>query len=314
MSGAPPPEVRRARRAASRRAGREGLRGGRRAPRRARRGRVDRASTVPTAGGTSSRAPRRRAAAGAVRAPATSRSVLGEPATDDVSVHWVVEGWPEDVERAIASFRAHEGGRRVRYVVADVTGADPGTFGDDVEVISLEHGTPAGGPRCNAGLRRATGRVVLVVDGSIEVAGDVFGPLERRARAIPTSASSGRSGSSRTTSASSSEAPGPGALRRDRGLLHGDAPRCARRGRRLRREVPLVPHGRHRAVVPGEGPWAAHRGRAAARSSSTSTACGSRPIRPNARSGRSGTSTGSSTGGAAGGTSCWTLARRTSGA
>ena len=52
---------------------------------------------------------------------------------------------------------------------------------------------------------------------------------------------------------------GPGALRRDRGLLHGDAPRCAHRRRRVRRAVPLVPHSGHRVVVPGQGPWAAHR-------------------------------------------------------
>jgi len=104
-------------------------------------------------------------------------SMLAERATDDISVHWVVEGWPDDVARSIASFRSHQGRRRVRYVVADVTGADSGAFGDDVEVISLEHDT-GWGAAMNAGLRRATGRVVLAVDGSIEVAGDVFGPLE----------------------------------------------------------------------------------------------------------------------------------------
>ena len=105
-------------------------------------------------------------------------SMLAEQATDDLSVHWVVEGWPDDVARSIASFRAHQGRRRVRYVVADVTGADTGAFGDDVEVIALEHDT-GWGAAMNAGLRRATGRLVLAVDGSIEVAGDVFGPLEQ---------------------------------------------------------------------------------------------------------------------------------------
>jgi hypothetical protein len=106
-------------------------------------------------------------------------SVLDEPSGDDASVHWVVEGWPGDVARAIASFEAHRGGRRLRYVVADVTGAaDPGAFGDGVEVLSLEEGT-GWGAAVNAGLRRATGRIVLVMDGSVEVTGDVFGPLER---------------------------------------------------------------------------------------------------------------------------------------
>ncbi|MDH4112040.1 MAG: glycosyltransferase [Actinomycetota bacterium] len=111
-------------------------------------------------------------------APHDVPSVLADPATDDVSAHWVSEGWPDDVARAIASFRAHEGDRRVRYVVADVTGADPTTFGPDVEVVSLVEGT-GWAAAANAGLRRATGRIVLVMDGSIEASGDVFGPLER---------------------------------------------------------------------------------------------------------------------------------------
>lgn len=104
-------------------------------------------------------------------------SLLDAAATDDVSVHWVAEGWPGDIARAIASLRAHQGRRRVHFVVADVTGEDTGAFGDDVEVLAL---TPDTGwaAAANAGLRRATGRIVIVMDGSVEAAGDVFGPLE----------------------------------------------------------------------------------------------------------------------------------------
>jgi cysteinyl-tRNA synthetase len=105
-------------------------------------------------------------------------SVLDEPATADVSVHWVLEGWPEDVHRALASFRANARGRRMHYVVADVTGRDPAeTFGDDVEVLRLEPGTGWAAAR-NAGLRRSRGAIVLAMDGSVEVTGDVLGPLE----------------------------------------------------------------------------------------------------------------------------------------
>jgi GT2 family glycosyltransferase len=108
--------------------------------------------------------------------------VLDEPPTDDVSVHWVVEGWPDDVVRAIRSFREHQGDRRVRYVVTDVTGAEPAAFGagehDDVEVVGLESGA-GWGAAVNAGIRRATGRIVLLMDGSIEATGDVIGPLAR---------------------------------------------------------------------------------------------------------------------------------------
>jgi cysteinyl-tRNA synthetase len=106
------------------------------------------------------------------------RTVLDEPATVDASAHWVVEGWPGDVERAIEGFRASVGERRVQYVVADVTGEDPGRWGDDVEVLSLEEGTGWATAR-NAGLRRSRGRIVLAFDGSVEPTGDVIGPLEQ---------------------------------------------------------------------------------------------------------------------------------------
>jgi cysteinyl-tRNA synthetase len=111
-------------------------------------------------------------------------SALGQPATVDASVHWVVEGWPEDVVRALSSFRSAQGGRSVQYVVVDVAGTDPSVFGEDVELVPLEEGTRWAAAR-NAGLRRSRGRIVLAVDGSIEAAGDVFEPLER-ALADPT--------------------------------------------------------------------------------------------------------------------------------
>jgi Glycosyl transferase family 2 len=104
-------------------------------------------------------------------------SALDEPPIADASVLWVVEGWPEDVERALEAFRANAGDRRVQYVVADVTGEDPGRWGNDVEVVSLEDAAGWAAAR-NAGLRRARGKVVLAADGSVEPTGDVIGPLE----------------------------------------------------------------------------------------------------------------------------------------
>jgi cysteinyl-tRNA synthetase len=104
-------------------------------------------------------------------------SVLDEPPTADLSVHWVVEGWPADALRGIEAFRAHAGGRSVQLVVADVTGTDPATYGDEAEVLTLAEGSGWGAAR-NAGLRRSRGRIVLAVDGSVEPTGDVFGPLE----------------------------------------------------------------------------------------------------------------------------------------
>jgi cysteinyl-tRNA synthetase len=107
-------------------------------------------------------------------------SVLDEPATADVSIHWVVEGWPDDVRRAIDSFRIHAGDGHIQYVVADVTG-ERHDWGDDVEVLRLEPGTGWGAAR-NAGLKRSRGRVVMAMDGSIEATGDVLGPLRTALR------------------------------------------------------------------------------------------------------------------------------------
>ena len=104
-------------------------------------------------------------------------SLLDEPATADVSVHWVVAGWPEDVGRALAGLRANRGGREVRYVVADVTDTESSFYGEDVEVLALQAGT-GWGAAMNAGLKRSRGRSVLVMDGSVEPTGDVFAPLE----------------------------------------------------------------------------------------------------------------------------------------
>jgi cysteinyl-tRNA synthetase len=104
-------------------------------------------------------------------------SVLKQPATFDATVHSLLEGWPGDVTRALEGFRSHQGGRSVQYVVADVTGHDPSSFGEGVEVISLIGGAGWGAAR-NAGLKRSLGRIVMVMDGSIEPVGDVFGPIE----------------------------------------------------------------------------------------------------------------------------------------
>ncbi|HZP90075.1 MAG TPA: glycosyltransferase [Actinomycetota bacterium] len=104
-------------------------------------------------------------------------SALREPATVDVSIQWVCQGWPEDVERALDGFRRHSRGRPVQYVVADTTGElGEGAFGDDVEVLPLEAGTGWAAAR-NAGLRRSRGRVILATDPSVEPAGDVLAML-----------------------------------------------------------------------------------------------------------------------------------------
>ncbi len=104
-------------------------------------------------------------------------SVLDEPPSADFSVQWVVQGWPEDVLRGIVSFLAAQGDRSVQHVVVDAAGTDPRLWPEAVEILSLAADYGWGLDR-NLGLRRATGRIVIVVDGSVEATGDVFGPLE----------------------------------------------------------------------------------------------------------------------------------------
>ena len=113
-------------------------------------------------------------AAGPVAAEAVA-DVREEAPTFDASIQWVCEGWPEDIERAIGAFRRFATGP-LQFVVADVTRAGPGRWGEDVEVLDLEPGTGWAAAR-NAGLRRTRSDVVLAMDGSVEPADDVIGPL-----------------------------------------------------------------------------------------------------------------------------------------
>ncbi|MDP9296949.1 MAG: glycosyltransferase [Actinomycetota bacterium] len=114
-----------------------------------------------------------------VRAADVERAHEGA-ATAEFSVHWLVEGWPEDVHRGIASFRRFAEGRSVQHVVADSSGdpADPSAWPETAEYLPLETGTGWAEAR-NAGLRRSTGAIVVIVDGSVEASGNVLGPLEK---------------------------------------------------------------------------------------------------------------------------------------
>jgi hypothetical protein len=113
-----------------------------------------------------------------IRAAGIQRAHEGA-ATAEFSVHWLVEGWPQDIRRGVESFLGFEEGRSVQHVVADSSGGvpDPSAWPETAEYLPLETGTGWAEAR-NAGLRRSTGAIVLIVDGSVEASGDVFGPLE----------------------------------------------------------------------------------------------------------------------------------------
>jgi cysteinyl-tRNA synthetase len=92
------------------------------------------------------------------------------------SVQWLVQGWPEDVVRGLESFRRHCGHHPVQHVVVDAAGTDPGLWPEDIELVPLAD--DFGWAACrNAGLKRADGHMVVVIDGSVEAAGDALAPL-----------------------------------------------------------------------------------------------------------------------------------------
>lgn len=107
--------------------------------------------------------------------PADVPSMLDRPATFEASAQWLVQGWPEDVERGIESFERHCGERSVQHVVVDVTGEDR-VWPEGCDVVSLVPGTGWADAR-NAGMVRSLGAIVVIVDGSVEAAGDAIGPL-----------------------------------------------------------------------------------------------------------------------------------------
>jgi cysteinyl-tRNA synthetase len=107
--------------------------------------------------------------------PAEVPSLLDRPATQEASVHWLVQGWPQDVERGIASFERHCAAAAVQHVVVDVTGEDR-DWPSGCDVVPLVPGTGWGEAR-NAGLVRSLGTVVLIADGSVELTGDAVAAL-----------------------------------------------------------------------------------------------------------------------------------------
>jgi len=100
----------------------------------------------------------------------------GEPPRFDVSIHWIVEGWPQDVLRGIEAFRRHHPDERLQMVVIDTTRADPAMWPHDAEASHCEPELGWAAAR-NAGLGRAAAPIVVVVDGSVEPVGDVLTPL-----------------------------------------------------------------------------------------------------------------------------------------
>ena len=92
----------------------------------------------------------------------------------------VATDWPADVERTLAGLRAHASEGTSIVVVADGPSEEQEAAlppdAEQVEVVrtSQRLGTAAA---INAGIRRASGPVVIVLDTSVEPTGDIVSPL-----------------------------------------------------------------------------------------------------------------------------------------
>jgi cysteinyl-tRNA synthetase len=122
-------------------------------------------------------------------------SRLDEPSSGLATVVLVATDWPADVDRAIAGLVTHSPEGLSIVVVADGASAEQEAalvtaaaaldseieatgVGPSIEIVRTAErlGQAAA---LNAGLRRATGPVVIVLDTSVEPTGDIVGPLVR---------------------------------------------------------------------------------------------------------------------------------------
>ncbi len=109
-----------------------------------------------------------------------STSSLAEPPRHAASVQWVVQGWPEDAIRGMESVRQTTSGD-VQQVVVDAAGLLDQEWPAGAEVIRVPPESGWAAAR-NAGLQRAAGEIVVLVDGSVEATGDLLEPLAEALR------------------------------------------------------------------------------------------------------------------------------------
>ncbi|MEK7214038.1 MAG: glycosyltransferase [Chloroflexota bacterium] len=111
-------------------------------------------------------------------------SFIEEPDTCEFSLNILAHDYQDDVRRCVESALAWCGGRDVEVVVVDnFSGDGLGPWVDElaradarVRVIHTDHRVGEGAGR-NMGLKQSRGRYVMVLDTSVEFAGDAFTPL-----------------------------------------------------------------------------------------------------------------------------------------
>ncbi len=116
-----------------------------------------------------------------IRHPQKLGDRLGSPDAHEVSFLALFDGWVADLERLHASLVDHLASRDWELVVIDnpVDEEASGRIADLARVVHVplrdQMGWSAGR---NLGVRLATGSLVAVVDTSVELTGDVLGPLQ----------------------------------------------------------------------------------------------------------------------------------------
>ncbi len=120
-----------------------------------------------------------------VSSPADVPSLLSRPDAVDVTIGVVANAHARDVERCAASALRWVGGRRAEVVAVD-NGAMDGTGAwldemaareDRLRVIHADHRLGEAAAR-NIVLKQALGRTIFMFDTSVEVTGDLYGPID----------------------------------------------------------------------------------------------------------------------------------------
>ncbi len=121
----------------------------------------------------------------------TVPSRLEEPSTGLATVVIVATDWPDDVDRAVAGLRAGSPAGTTAVVVANGPSADQAAA---LEALEADGADASGGlpvevvwtserlghaAATNAGLRRSTGPIAILLDPSVEPEGDLVTPLAR---------------------------------------------------------------------------------------------------------------------------------------
>jgi cysteinyl-tRNA synthetase len=113
-------------------------------------------------------------------------SALHEPDTCEFSINLLAWDNADEIERAVKSIVAYQGDRAIEIVLID-NGSSDGTAEvverlarehAEVHPLWIDHWVGEGAGR-NAGLLRSQGEIVVVLGNHIEVAGDIFTPIEQ---------------------------------------------------------------------------------------------------------------------------------------